>query len=81
MNAIARAIGAALILQHSNASVTSPLDRCSTVFQQLGVSLAYDLVKPRGVHRGLLQLLEGFSRLDALMLAYVADNLRQGEKL
>ena len=42
-------------------------------FQQLGVFLAHDLVKLRGPHPGFLQLLEGLSGIDALMLAGVAD--------
>ena len=41
--------------------------------QQFGIFLAHDLVKLRGVHPGLLQLLEGLSGIDALMLAGVAD--------
>ena len=41
--------------------------------QQLRVFLANDLVKLRGLHPGLDQLLEGLAGLDALMLANVAD--------
>ena len=39
--------------------------------QQFGVFLAHDLVKLRGPHPGLLQLLEWLSGIDALMLARV----------
>ena len=41
--------------------------------QQFRVFLTHDLVKLRGLHPGLLHLLEGFAGIDALMLAGVSD--------
>jgi hypothetical protein len=41
--------------------------------EELGISLADDLVKLRGLHPRLLQLLEGLSGIDALMLAGIAN--------
>ena len=43
-------------------------------FQQLGVFLAHDLVELRGLHPGLLHLLERPARINALVLAGVANN-------
>ena len=42
-------------------------------FEQFGVSLPHDLVELGGSHSGVLQLLEGFSRVYGLMLTRVAD--------
>ncbi len=41
--------------------------------QQLRVFLAHDLVELRGLHPGLLHLLEGLASFDTLMLASVSD--------
>jgi hypothetical protein len=41
--------------------------------QQLRVFLAHDLVKLRGLHPGLLHLLEGLAGIDPLMLASITD--------
>ncbi len=41
--------------------------------QQLGIFLPDDLVKLRGAHPGLNQLLEGFSGVYALMLPSIAN--------
>jgi hypothetical protein len=41
--------------------------------RQFRVFLTHDLVKLRGLHPGLLHLLEGFAGIDALMLACVSD--------
>ena len=43
-------------------------------FQQLRILLAHDLVQLRGLHPGLLHLLEGLAGLHALMLADVTDD-------
>jgi len=42
-------------------------------FQEFGVFLPHDLVELGGSHSGVLQLLEGFSRVYGLMLTGVAD--------
>ena len=42
-------------------------------FEQFGVFLPHDLVELGSSHSGVLQLLEGFSRVYGLMLACVAD--------
>ena len=39
---------------------------------ELGISLANDRIKLGSLHPGLLQLLEGLSRIDALVLANVS---------
>src|SRR5665213_736024 len=41
--------------------------------QQVRVFLTHDLVKLRGLHSGLLHLLEGLAGIDALVLAGVSD--------
>ena len=62
-----------LLLEHLNAYRRLVLGQMLDGFQQFGIFLAHDLVKLGGLHPGLLQLLEGLSGIDALMLARVAD--------
>ena len=62
-----------LLLKHLNADRSFIFRQMLDGFQELGISLAHDLVELRGLHPGLLQLLEGLSGIDALMLAGVAD--------
>ena len=60
-------------MQQGDASVGLIPGKMFDDFEQFGVFLAHDLVELGGSHSGVLQLLERFSRVYGLMLAYVAD--------
>ena len=61
----------ALIFQHPNACYHVGFGEMFNHLQQFGVFLAHDLVKLGRLHPGSLQLLEGLTRLDRLMLPNV----------
>ena len=64
---------APLSLQQGDAGVGLIPGKMFDGFEQFGVFLPHDLVELGGSHSGVLQLLEGFSRVYGLMLACVAD--------
>ena len=64
----------------SSAAETWPVASNSTADFRAGSLLADDLIELGCAHSGLLQLLEGAARFDALMLAGIADQQARGHR-
>src|ERR1700676_3017794 len=65
---------AALLRQHGDALHGFVVGKVLDGFQQLWVFLTHDPVKLRGLHSGLLHLLEGSPGVHPLMLPGVSDD-------